>query len=50
MIANLLIGIGAMVVLFVVAGLVSMDFWRGCGGHCDSCSNDCEIEKKGRLP
>jgi len=51
MIANLVIGIGAMVVLFVVAGIVGMDFWRGCGhDHCDACSNDCEIDKQGRHP
>ena len=50
MITDLLIGIGVMIVLFVVAGVVGMDFWRGCGGHCDSCSTDCEIDKQGRNP
>jgi hypothetical protein len=43
------IGIVAMAALFVAAGLLQIRV--GCGhGHCDSCSNDCEIDKEGRLP
>ena len=50
MIADLMIAIVSMAVLFVAAGLIGMRFWRGCGGHCDSCSNDCEIDTEGRRP
>ena len=48
MIADLLTGIVAMAVLFVAAGLLRLRM--RCGGHCDSCSNDSEIDKEGRLP
>ena len=51
MITDLLIGIGAMAVLFVIAGVVGMNFWRGCGhDHCDACANDCEIDTERRHP
>ena len=48
MIADLMIAIGSMAVLFVVAGLLHLRL--GCGGHCGSCSNDCEIDTEGRRP
>lgn len=48
MITDLLTGIVAMAVLFVAAGLLRLRV--GCGGHCDSCSKDCEIDTEGRRP
>jgi len=49
MIADLTIAIVAMAVLFVLAGLMRLSM--GCGGgHCDSCSHDCEIDTDGRCP
>jgi hypothetical protein len=48
MIGDLLIAIVTMAVIFVLAGLLRIKL--GCGGHCDSCSNDCEIDTEGRHP
>jgi hypothetical protein len=45
------ISVLVMAMLFVVFGLLRLGNGSGCGsGHCDSCSNDCEIEADGRLP
>ena len=40
-----------MAMLFVVFGLLRLGNGGGCsGGHCDSCSHDCETGADGRLP
>ena len=45
------VGIVAMAALFVAAGLLHLGVGRGCGCEgCDSCANDCEFDKEGRLP
>lgn len=46
MIGDLLIAIVTMAVLFVLAGLLRLRM--GCGGHCDSCSDKCELDTEGR--
>ena len=44
------ISVLVMAMLFVVFGLLRLGNGGGCsGGHCDSCSHDCDIEA-GRLP
>jgi aerobic-type carbon monoxide dehydrogenase small subunit (CoxS/CutS family) len=41
----------AMVVLFVVFGLLHQGEGKGCdSGNCGSCSNHCDVEAHGRLP
>ena len=48
------ISVLVMAMLFVVFGLQRLGGGGGCGGgHCDSCSNDCDIGcdvEAGRLP
>ncbi len=49
------IGIVAVAALFVAAGLLRVRTGHGSGlgcrgGQCDSCPNDCEFDKEGRLP
>ncbi len=45
------LGILAMAALFAFAGLIRLGEGKRCGsGHCDSCSNDCELDLEGRRP
>jgi len=48
-----MIGISVFVIaaLFVVFGLQRIGAGHGCGsGHCDSCSDECELDIEGRHP